>query len=79
MASQCPAAAEMNSTHLHIFIIGLLDTWQATVLKGNAGELAAIANSLEVPMLTAVVFSVTLTDVCRIQFQGPIEGCGQRG
>lgn len=27
---------------------GLLSTWQATVLKGNAGELAAIANSSEV-------------------------------
>ena len=27
---------------------GLLSTWQATVLKGNAGELAAIANSTEV-------------------------------
>ncbi|KAI0342020.1 Hydroxyethylthiazole kinase [Trametopsis cervina] len=27
---------------------GLLSTWQATVLKGNAGELGAIANSLEV-------------------------------
>lgn len=76
MASRCP---EMNSTHLHIFIIGLLNTWQTTVLKGNAGELAAIANSLEVPMLKAFIFSVTLTDVCRIQFQGPIQGSGQRG
>ncbi|KAI0742200.1 Hydroxyethylthiazole kinase [Irpex lacteus] len=27
---------------------GLLSTWQATVLKGNAAELGAIANSLEV-------------------------------
>ena len=27
---------------------GLLSTWQATVLKGNAGELAAIADSSEV-------------------------------
>lgn len=27
---------------------GLLSAWQATVLKGNAGELAAIADSKEV-------------------------------
>lgn len=26
----------------------LLNTWQATVIKGNAGELAALANSSEV-------------------------------
>ncbi len=42
----------MNHMHLHLihpFIIaGLLSTWQATVLKGNAAELGAIANSLEV-------------------------------
>lgn len=26
----------------------LLNTWQASVIKGNAGELAALANSQEV-------------------------------
>jgi thiamine-phosphate diphosphorylase/hydroxyethylthiazole kinase len=28
--------------------IALLDTWQASVIKGNAGELAALAGTTEV-------------------------------
>lgn len=31
-----------------VVISALLNTWQATVIKGNAGELAAIAKSTEV-------------------------------
>ena len=36
---------------MHTFVVDLLMAWQPTVIKGNAGELAAIANSLEVNYL----------------------------
>jgi thiamine-phosphate diphosphorylase/hydroxyethylthiazole kinase len=32
---------------LYVFDSELLDSWQATVIKGNAGELAALAGSTE--------------------------------
>lgn len=33
-------------------LIGLLDTWQASVIKGNPGELAVLAGSNEVLIMT---------------------------
>ena len=41
------------STERH-FLLALMMAWQATVIKGNAGELAAVANSLEVRPCRAV-------------------------
>lgn len=35
-------------SHFSFSKLGLLSEWQVTVLKGNAGELGAIANSKEV-------------------------------
>jgi thiamine-phosphate diphosphorylase/hydroxyethylthiazole kinase len=35
----------------------LLDAWQASVIKGNAGEMAALANSKEVGTIHILTFA----------------------
>ena len=43
----------------------LLNAWQATVIKGNAGELAALANALEVPSFASSTLHPCLLSTCR--------------
>jgi len=38
----------LESKMPYYFCVALLDTWQASVIKGNAGELAALAGTTEV-------------------------------
>ena len=44
--------------HLCILVAGLLNTFQASVIKGNSGELAALAGSLEVSLCHYFSFSL---------------------
>ncbi len=55
----------------------LLNAWQATVIKGNSGELAALANSNEVGVWIRIgsCGASLINDLCRA---GSGQRCGQR-